>query len=120
MKKTTIVSLALLSAALIPAIQQLHAATQAMDGVVSETMCGKKHMMQGKTDAQCVQECIKGGSNYVLVVGDKVYTLAGTPQAIAPFVGRQAHVVGSLKDNTITVTTISEAQGGGMSHAMKM
>jgi hypothetical protein len=115
MKKISILALALMSAIMIPAIQQLHAASQAIDGIVTDSMCGKKHMMPGKTDAQCVQECIKSGSGYALVVGDKVYTLAGKPQTIAPFAGKHVHIEGSLKDNTITITSIGE-----MSRDMKM
>jgi hypothetical protein len=114
MKKTSILALALISAIMIPAIQQLHAASQTIDGVVSDSMCGKKHMMPDKSDALCVQECVKSGSRYALVVGDKVYTLAGKPQTIAPFAGRRVHIEGSLMDNTITITSISDAMPKGM------
>ena len=61
-----------------------------------------------------VQECVKSGSSYALVVGDKVYTLAGMPQSVAPFAGKHVHVEGSLKDNTITITSISDAMPKGM------
>ncbi len=108
MKKTATLTLALLSAIMIPAIQQVNAASQPIDGVISASMCGKKHMIPGKTDAQCVQECIKNGSSYTLVVGTKVYTLAAKPQTIAPFAGKQVHIEGDVKGNTITVTSISE------------
>ena len=49
-KITAILALALMSAMMIPAIQQLHAASQTIDGVITDSMCGKKHMMPGKTD----------------------------------------------------------------------
>jgi hypothetical protein len=114
MKMTSILVLALMSGIMIPAIQQVHAASLTIDGIVSDSMCGKKHMMPGKTDAQCVQECVKSGSSYALVVGDKVYTLAGMPQSVAPFAGKHVHVEGSLKDNTITITSISDAMPKGM------
>ena len=114
MKMTSILVLALMSGIMIPAIQQVHAASLTIDGIVSDSMCGKKHMMPGKTDAQCVQECVKCGSSYALVVGDKVYTLAGMPQSVAPFAGKHVHVEGSLKDNTITITSISDAMPKGM------
>ena len=109
MRKTPFLFLALTAAIMIPAIQQLHAASQSIDGIISDSMCGKKHMLPGKTDAHCIQECIKSGSSYALVVGTKVYTLAAKPQAIAPFAGKHVHIEGSLKDSTITVTSISEA-----------
>lgn len=108
MNKTPFLALTLVSAIMIPAIQQLQAASLSIDGIISDSMCGKKHMMPGKTDAQCVQECIKSGSSYALVVGAKVYTLAVKPQTIAPFAGKHVYIEGSLKDNTITVTSISE------------
>jgi hypothetical protein len=114
MKMTSILVLALMSGIMIPAIQQVHAASQTIDGIVSDSMCGNKHMMPGKTDAQCVQECVKSGSSYALVVGDKVYALAGMPQSVAPFAGKRVHVEGNLKDNTITVTSISDAMPKGM------
>jgi hypothetical protein len=108
MKKTPLIALALMSVIMIPAIPQLHAASQSIDGIVSDSMCGKKHMMPGKTDAQCVQECIKSGSHYALVAGEKVFTLSVKPQTIAPFAGKHVHIEGSFKDNTIAVTAISE------------
>jgi hypothetical protein len=95
---------------MIPAIQQVHAAAQTIDGVVSGTMCGKKHMLAGKTAAECIRVCVKEGSSYAIVAGDKVYTLAGKPQVIAPFAGKHVHIEGDLKNNTITVTSIHEAK----------
>lgn len=109
MKTAATLTLAFLSAIMIPAIQQVHAASQPIDGIISDSMCGKKHTMAaGKTDAQCVQECIKSGSSYTLVAGAKAYTLAAKPQIIAPFAGKQVHIEGEVKGNIITVTSISE------------
>jgi hypothetical protein len=119
MRKTSIFTLAFLSAIMIPAIQQVHAAVQTIDGVVSDTMCGKKHMLAGKTAAECIQTCVKDGSSYAIVAGDKVYTLAGKPQAIAPFAGKHVHIKGDLKNNILTVTSIHEATAE-MRHDMPM
>ena len=110
MRKTPIIALAVLFAATIPAIQQVQAASQPIEGVISDTMCGKKHMLQGKTDAECIAECLKGKVSYALVAGDKVYTITAKPQTIAPFTGKHVRVEGSVKGNTITVTAIHEAQ----------
>ncbi|MBS1805549.1 MAG: hypothetical protein JST28_19470 [Acidobacteria bacterium] len=111
MRRTPIFVLAL-TAVMIPAIQQVHAASHPLEGVISDTMCGKKHMLPGKTDAECIQECIKGKSSYALVVGDKVYTLAGKAETIAPFAGKHVKVEGSVKGSTITVTAVHEAKAG--------
>ncbi len=110
MKKTPILSLALLSAIMIPAMQRVYAAASTIDGLVSDTMCGKKHMLSGKTDAECIQECLKGKASYALVAGDKVYTLAGKPQAITPFAGKHVHIEGAVNGTMITVTSIHEAR----------
>ncbi len=48
-------------------------ALQTFTGEVSDSMCGAKHMMSGS--AACTRACISKGSNYALVVGDKVYRL---------------------------------------------
>ena len=48
--------------------------SQTLTGEVSDAMCGAKHEM-GKP-ADCTRACIKHGSKYALVVGDKVYTLS--------------------------------------------
>jgi hypothetical protein len=51
---------------------------------------------------------VTGGSSYTLVAGAKVYTLAAKPQTIAPFAGKEVHIEGDVKGNTITITSISE------------
>ncbi len=119
MRKPSILTLAFLSAIMISAIQPVRAAAQTIDGVVSDTMCGKKHMIAGKSAAECIQVCIKEGSSYALVSGAKVYTLAGKPQTIAPFAGKHVHIEGDLKNNTLTVTSIHEAMAE-MHHDMPM
>src|SRR5579884_451425 len=55
------------------------AGKQTLSGVVSDTMCGAKHMMEG-SPADCTRACVGKGSKYALVVGDKVYTLDTSDQ----------------------------------------
>jgi len=82
------------------------AQAETLTGTVSDTMCGKKHMMAGKSDADCTRACVKEGSDYALVVGDKVYTLKGDKAAIDKFAGATATVTGTAKGDTLTVTAI--------------
>lgn len=84
-------------------------AAQSFDGVVTDSMCGLKHMMPGKSDAQCIQECVKAGSKYVLVVGAKTYTLGAKPEKLAPFAGQHVRVDGSLQGTTLNVQSIRGA-----------
>jgi hypothetical protein len=85
-------------------------ATETLTGTVSDAMCGKKHMMKGESAAQCTRDCLKEGSDYALVVGDKVYTLKGDKAAIDKFAGADVIVKGKLSGSTVTMESIKAAQ----------
>lgn len=80
---------------------------QTFTGVVSDSMCGKQHMAKDKSAAECTNERVKAGSDYALVVGDKVYTLTGDKAQIDKFAGEKATVTGRVKGETINVSSIS-------------
>ena len=86
------------------------AAEQSFSGTVSDSMCGKNHMMAGSSPADCTRACVKEGSDYALVSGDKVYTLKGDKAAIDKFAGAPATVKGKLSGNTIQVSSIAAAK----------
>ncbi|HEY3706561.1 MAG TPA: hypothetical protein VGL22_15980 [Terracidiphilus sp.] len=106
MKKPHTLSASLLALTLTLGPTLAFAAPQSFEGTVSDSMCGKKHMMPGKSDADCTKECIKAGSSYVLLSGDKIYTLSGKPADLAAFAGKHVKVQGELKQNTIAVSSI--------------
>jgi len=85
------------------------AADQTMSGKVSDAMCGAKHGMGDA--AACTRGCVKQGSKYALVVGDKVYTLETSDQAalkkLDELAGANAKVTGEVKGNTIAVKTVA-------------
>ena len=89
------------------------AASQTFSGQVSDSMCGAKHMMAGK-EADCTRGCVKKGSSYALVVGDKVYTLkTDDKNALAELdklAGSNAKVTGTAEGDTITVSKIAAAK----------
>ncbi len=87
------------------------AAPQTFTGVVTDDMCGKKHtMMPGKPDSECVRACVKAGSKYALLVGDKVYTLTGNTKEVEPLAGKKAKVTGEVKGSTIAVASIDASK----------
>lgn len=86
------------------------AAEQSFSGTVSDSMCGAKHMMADAGPAACTRACVKEGSDYALVSGDKVYTLKGDKAAIDKFAGAPATVKGKLSGNTIQVSSIAAAK----------
>lgn len=87
-----------------------NAQTQTFTGIISDNMCGKQHMMKDAPAAKCTRVCVQGGSDYALVVGDKVYTLKGDKAQIDKFAGEKATVTGTAKEGTITVESIAASQ----------
>ena len=48
-------------------------------GLITDSHCGARHDMDsGKNTMECTKMCVRNGSRYVLVEGDKRYELAGT------------------------------------------
>ena len=78
---------------------------QSFTGIVSDSMCGKQHMAKDKSAAQCTRECLKGGSDHALVVGDKVYTLKGDKTQIDKFAGEKAIIMGTAKGGRQSAST---------------
>lgn len=80
-------------------------------GNISDSMCGVKHMMPGKSDKECTLECVKGGSKFVLAdpASGKVYQLSDQKKP-EEFAGQKVKITGALKGGTITVTSIEAAQ----------
>ena len=84
-------------------------ADQTLTGTVTDAMCGKKHMMQGASASKRTRECVKSGSDYALVVGDKIYILKGDKTAIDKFAGANVEVKGKTSGSTVTVESINAA-----------
>lgn len=82
---------------------------QTLTGEVSDSMCGAKHMMAG--NAACTRACVQKGSNYALVVGEKLYTLHTEDKAVAEeldkLAGEKAKITGVVNDDTIEVSKVA-------------
>lgn len=77
-------------------------------GVVMDQKCSGSAAM--KTNAACIQKCIKGGEKAVLVAPDgKVYKIENQDKVLAE-AGKNVSVDGKLSGDTITVATIAEAK----------
>jgi hypothetical protein len=85
--------------------------TQTYTGQISDAMCGAKHQMG--SPAECTRACVKQGSKYALVVGDKVYTLQTddktTLAGLDKLAGEKAAVKGKLEGDTINVSSVAPA-----------
>src|SRR5260370_9736739 len=80
-----------------------------LTGVVTDSMCGASHMMPGKSAAECTRECVKGGSDYALLVGKKVYTLKGNPADLDKYAGERVTVKGSVSGTTLNTESDNHA-----------
>lgn len=79
---------------------------QTITGTVTDAMCGAKHAMDG-SPAQCTRSCVKEGSGYALVVGDKVYKLTGKTDGLDALAGDQATVTGTVSGDSIEVASVT-------------
>jgi hypothetical protein len=64
-------------------------------------------MMQGKTPAQCTRECVRQGSDFALVSGDKLYVLKGDKSQFDKFAGQNVTIKGKVEGKTLTVDSIT-------------
>jgi hypothetical protein len=102
-----------LAVALTPCFGAGKSRTLTWLGKVSDAMCGAKHMMSGNA-AECTRACVKNGSKYALVVGDKVYTLDAEDKAsldkLNELADKSAKVQGTVSGDTIQVSSVSESK----------
>ncbi len=82
-------------------------AAQTLTGTVSDSMCGAKHMMANTSAAECTKACVKDGSDYALVVGDKVYTLKGDTKSLDKYAGKTVTVSGQPSGLQFTVSSVA-------------
>ena len=75
-------------------------------GMVTDEYCGAKHdRYPRKSASECARLCALNGAKYVMLDGDKVYTLAGKDLALDKLAGQRATVVGTLEGTVITVSS---------------
>lgn len=80
-----------------------------LKGVVTDQMCGAKHMMDGGA-AKCTRACVKMGSPYALVVGNKIYTLKGHSTELYNLAGQNVAVKGTVSGTTVDVSSVAAAK----------
>ncbi|MGD0124451.1 MAG: DUF5818 domain-containing protein [Terriglobia bacterium] len=110
MRRIAIYSVALLLLASLGFAGTAKAAAKTFVGSISDSMCGAKHMMPGQSDKDCTLACVKAGSKFILAdASGKVYQLSDQKKP-EQFAGQKVKVTGSLKGDTITVTSIEPAK----------
>lgn len=84
--------------------------SQTFVGLITDSYCGAKHKFADRSPAECTRLCVKNGAQYVLVDGEKVYTLEGDIVRLNRTAGERVTVVGSLHGNIIDFTSINVGQ----------
>lgn len=78
-------------------------------GYISDANCAANKTAMGTLSerVKCVNKCIKGGAEAVLVVGDKVYKIANQ-KAVLKYAGKNVIVDGTVTGDSIEVTKITK------------
>ena len=89
--------------------------TDTWHGVITDDMCGKKHMEMKNDEAKaCALKCVEKGGKFALYdpTSDKVFVLSDQSKA-KEFAAEHVVVMGSLSEDgkTITVTSIQKGEG---------
>ena len=94
------------------AVPPAFAADQTLTGDISDSMCRAKHELGGEAGNpdnphDCTLACVRSGSKFVLVVGDKIYDIANqSAPGLADNAGYTVKVTGEVKGDTITASKI--------------
>lgn len=73
-------------------------------GMVTDSRCGARHNRNSQRNStECVKACVRKGATYVLVTGDRTYTLLGNESALAAVAGERAHITGTRQGDMISV-----------------
>ena len=80
---------------------------ETLTGVVSDEHCGAKHTAASAKDKSCVQTCVKGGANPVIVSDGKVYSISeDTRGKVRDHLGEKVVVNGKVEGDQITIDTV--------------
>src|SRR5262245_33623352 len=94
----------------------LGAAEQTWIAEISDSACALKHEsgtenVPAPPANECVANCVRGGSKYVIVTGGKVLQVANqNAPGLADLAGAKVKITGELKGDTVTVSKIEKAE----------
>ena len=81
-------------------------------GVITDAQCGPRHTDSGQSASECARTCVRNGSRYIMVDGDRNYELAGNSSQLSQLAGQRVTLTGIFNGNTIKVDSAS-LQGAG-------
>ncbi len=78
-----------------------------LSGILSDSVCGKGHTIDGRGDRECTRLCAKLGANYALVVDRSLLILKGHEAELDEFAGQSVIVAGAVSHNTVKVEWVA-------------
>jgi hypothetical protein len=80
---------------------------QTFSGVITDSHCRARHMDSKSSASECARMCVRNGSSYSMVDGDRNYELAGNATGLSQLAGQRVSVIGVLSGSTIKVSSAS-------------
>ena len=80
---------------------------QVFSGLISDSHCGARHIDSKNSASECVRMCVRSGSKYIIVDGDRNYELAGHAQQFSQLAGQRVSLTGVLSEGTLKVSAAS-------------
>jgi len=90
-------------------IRQSGMAYQPISGVITDGECGARHNHNKDANmsaTECARFCVRNGSKYVLVDGEKRYSLSGNEEEISKLAGQRVTISGSRNGDTVLVNSL--------------
>jgi len=81
--------------------------SQTFTGMITDSHCGTRHVNSRYSTSECARMCVRNGSRYIIVDGDKSYELAGSREEFGQLAGRRVRLTGVVSGGTIKVTSVS-------------
>ena len=75
-------------------------------GMITDSHCGARHIRNSHQNAaECARACFRRGASYVLVDGERRYTLVGEENALGKLAGERVSVRGTRQGDAILVNS---------------
>src|SRR5437879_13611381 len=74
--------------------------------MITDSHCGARHLSNSHLGpAECARACVRKGASYVLVDGERRYTLTGGEDILGRLAGERVNVSGTRQGQTILVSS---------------
>jgi len=85
-----------------------------MTGYISDAHCGAAHSSVSAANSKCINKCLQGGSDPVLVSDGKVMKFTADSAGKAKtFAGQTVTIDGTMDGDLIKINSIEKATGAG-------